>query len=134
MMARAFFIIVLCLLSVACANMNVKNQADKLHHSLTEYGADLRWDRKNYAYAYHVFRDGTQPEVDLENLERFSVTGFKPLNPVLNEDATEATIPVEIDYYDEQFGTLRKIKYTQQWWFQEESKRWLIESEFPDFK
>ena len=134
MKSKAYLVMIFCVLITACSGMEVRNQVDKLEAALEEYGAALRWGRINMAYAYHVYRDGEQPEFDLTKMENYSVTDFKPVSPVVNEDGTEATVPVEIDYYDEQYGTLRKIKYTQLWWYREESKRWYIESDFPDFK
>jgi hypothetical protein len=129
------FILILCgACSEMRSNMNVRNQADRLNSALNTYGADLRWGRYNFAYDYHVQRDGTQPQVNLERLENFSVTSFTPINPVLNADGTEAVIPIEIKYYDEQYGTLRTFKETQLWWFNAESKTWNIESDFPALK
>jgi len=122
----------------ACADLreslNIKNQADRLNTALIAYGADLRWARYNQAYAYHAHRDGTQPQVNLERLDNFSITSFTNAAPVLNAEATEAEIPVEIKYFDEQYGTLRTLKETQKWWYNEESKHWLIESDFPVLK
>ena len=134
MKSRAILIVIMCVLLIACAGMQATNQADKLNTALIQYGADLRWARINDAYNYHVNQDGEQPPLDLAAMEHFSITGFRPVNPVLNEAGTEATIPVEIDYYDDRYGTLKKLKTTQIWWYREEAKRWFIESDFPDFK
>ena len=134
MQAIKYLTIFVIILVAACANLSVKNQADKLKTALDDYGAALRWGRYNQAYAYHFDRDGTQPQVDLNALEKYSVTAFRPVDPALNAEATEATVPVEIDYYDEQYGTLRKFKYIQKWWFNAEIKRWLIASDFPVFE
>lgn len=117
-----------------CAGANLKNQVDKLNTALTQYGVALRWAYYNQAISYHVNREGEQALVDRNHLEHFNVTAFRPVDPVVNEDGTEATIPVEIDYYDKEYGTLRNIKLIQYWWYNEESKRWFIESEFPVFK
>lgn len=134
MKTREILIITLCILLVACEAMNVRNQTDKLNRTLIQYGADLRWGRINDAYNYHVNKNGEQPPFDLSIMDNFSITSFTPVNPVMNETGTEATIPVEIDYYDDQYGTLKKLKTTQIWWYREESKRWYTESDFPEFK
>ena len=129
------FAFILC---VACsdmrANMNIRNQADRLGTALNVYGAALRWGRYNQAYGYHVQRDGTQPQVNMDRLENFSVTSFTPTDPVLNADGTEAVVPIEIKYYDEQYGTLRTLKETQIWWFNAKAKMWYTESDFPALK
>ena len=134
MRAMKYLAVFVVILIAACANMSVRNQADKLGTTLDDYGAALRWGRYNHAYAYHFDKEGKQPPVDLNALEKFSVTSFKPVDPVLNEDATEATVPVQIDYYDEQYGTLKTFKYIQKWWFNAEIKRWLTSSDFPVFE
>ena len=134
MQAIKYLLVFVVILIAACANLSIKNQADKLKTTLDDYGAALRWGRYNYAYTFHIDQEGKQPLIDLNALENFSVTAFKPVDPVLNAEGTEATIPVEIDYYDEQYGTLKKFKYIQKWWFNAEAKRWLIASEFPQFK
>lgn len=134
MQAMKYLAVFTVIFVAACANISISNQADKLRTALSDYGAALRWGRYNQAYAYHFDRDGNQPKVDFNELEKYSVTSYKPLDPILNEDATEATVPVEIDYYNEQYGTLKKFKYTQKWWYNPEVKRWLTASEFPVFK
>ena len=129
------FVFILC---VACAdmraNMNIRNQADRLNTALLAYGADLRWDRYKKAFDYHVKRDGTRPQVNMDRLENFSVTSFTPVDPVLNADGTEAVVPIEIKYYDEQNGKLRTLKETQVWWFNAKAKMWNTESDFPALK
>ena len=124
------FALVLC--SACMETLNVKNQADKLSVALDHYAADLRWGRYREAYGYHVHRDGTKSKVDLEHLEGFSVTSCTPIEPAMNADATEAVVPIEMKYYNEQYGTLRTYKETQKWWFNAELKMWLIETDFPD--
>ncbi|MGH8119604.1 MAG: hypothetical protein ACRESK_03210 [Gammaproteobacteria bacterium] len=135
---KYLLLVILFILCSACtefrANLNIRNQTDRLNSVLNTYGTALRWGHYNQAYSYHVRRDGTQPQVNEERLENFSVTSFTPVDPVLNAEGTEATVPIEISYYDEQFATVRTIKETQKWWFNEEAKTWLNESEFPVFK
>ena len=131
---KNFLILFALIATTGCAGSNLRNQVDKLNTALTQYGVALRWAHYNKAISYHVNRDGEQALVDKDHLERFNVTGIRPVDPIVNEDGTEATIPIEIDYYDKEYGTLRNIKETQYWWYDEESKRWLIESDFPAFK
>ena len=126
------FALVLC--SACMETMNVKNHTDRLSMALDHYGADLRWGRYRDAYAYHVNRDGKQPQINMDRLEGFSVTSFTPVEPVLNAAATEAVVPFEMKYYDELYGTLRTLKETQKWWFNAELNTWLNESDFPAMK
>lgn len=117
-----------------CAGAKLKNQVDQLDSALTQYGVALRWNHYHQAISFHMNREGEQPLVDIDYLERFNVTAVRPIDPVVDDDGKEATIPIEIDYYDKEYGTLRKIKEIQYWWYSEDSGRWLIESDFPAFK
>lgn len=123
------FVLVLC--SACMETMKVKDQSDRLTLALTHYGADLRWGRYHEAYGYHVNREGIKPQINLERLEGFSITSFTPIQPALNATATEAVVPFEMKYYDEQYGTLRTLKETQKWWFDVERNVWHIETDFP---
>ncbi len=129
-------LVVVLLVSIcsACTALNTQNQQDKFETSIGQYGAALRWGRYNEAYSFHIRKDETQPEVDLEKLEKFSVASFKILERTVNPETTEIILLVEIGYYDEQFGTLRKMKQKQIWWFNEKIKRWLTEADYPDLK
>ena len=132
---RNVFLLVLVLFSVSgCESMSVKNQADMLSVLINRYAADYRWGRYTDAYKYHVNQSGQQPEVDLSQLENFSVTDFRIIDPSMNELATMATVAVEIDYINNQYGTVKTMKHTQLWWFSPELNRWFIESEFPLLK
>ncbi|NIN61160.1 MAG: hypothetical protein GWO08_11775 [Gammaproteobacteria bacterium] len=129
------FLSVVVLLSTACAKLEVREHTSRLNTSVIQYGADLRWGRYTDAYNYHVHRDGSQPEVNLEVLKDIKITSVKAVEPTINnEDATEATVPYQIEYYDERYSTVKSIKQTQNWWYSEDAKRWLIESEFPQFE
>lgn len=126
------FALVLC--GACMENLKIRNQADRLAMALDHYGADMRWGRYNKAYGYHLNRDGARPEANLDRLEGFSITSFTPDDPILNADATEAVVSIEIKYYDEQYGTLRDLKETQKWWFDAKAKSWFVESDFPFLK
>jgi hypothetical protein len=126
---------VVVLLTTACAKMEVREHTSRLDKSVISYGADLRWGRYTDAYNYHVYRDGSRPEVNFEVLKDIKITSVKAVKPTINnEDATEATVPYQFEYYDERYSTVKSVKQTQYWWYSEDAKRWLIESEFPQFK
>lgn len=134
MIARYLLWVFLLWACSGCKSLDIQNQNDRLLSALNTYAAHLRWGRANEAYRYHIRRDGTQPLVDLERLENYSITSVVPLDMVVNSDATEATIPMEISYFYEQDGALRTMKETQIWWYSKEAKAWLTESEFPVLK
>ncbi len=133
MTPRYLIWLVILLITSGCAGMNAKNQASQLDSAVTEYGAALRWGRINAAYAFHQKRDGLQPPADLKIFDHIGITDFMPINTVMEQSGTEATITSEISYFDKEYGTVKKITETQHWWFNAEKKLWLIESDFPKF-
>ena len=134
-MKQLLLILIILMSCAACQRMAVREHTDSLNMAVIHYGADLRWGRYTDAYSYHVYRDGTRPNYDLESLNNIKITSVEPVKPVINnEEATEATVPFKIDYYDERYNTVKTIHQTQQWWYNEEVERWYIESEFPELK
>jgi hypothetical protein len=130
----------LCLISISgCETLDAKNQLDRLERSLTQYGAALRWGRHREAISFHVARDGKTAEVNLDHLEKFGVTSFNVVSKVFvpssEKDGTnEAVIVAEMSYFHKEQGTIRKLKLNQIWWYNKEIKRWLVETDFPEFK
>lgn len=133
-------VMMLCVMSVAgCDRLSKANQAEKLSQSVTHYGAALRWARHREAISYHVTRDAKFAEVNIEDLENFGVTSVEVLSKTITPSAeeggvTEAAIVAEMSYFHKEQGTVRKLKLNQIWWYNAEIKRWLIETEFPEFK
>ena len=142
-MKSGFFlsiVLTMCVLSIAgCKTLDLKNQAEKLERSVTQYGAALRWARYREAISLHVTRDGKFAKVNLEHLENFGVTSFDIISKTIipsSEEAgvNEAVIVAEMSYFHKEQGTVRKLKLNQIWWYNAEIKHWLIESDFPEFK
>lgn len=130
----------LCVISISgCETLDAKNQLDRLERSLTQYGAALRWERHREAISFHIVRDGKTAEVDLGHLEKFSVTSFDIVSKVVvpsseKDGVNEAVIVAEMSYFHKEQGTIRKLKLNQIWWYNKEIKRWLVETDFPEFK
>jgi hypothetical protein len=123
----------------AMGALDARSQVEKLERSLTQYGAALRWARYREAISFHVTREEKFAEVDIENLENFGVTSFDVLSKVIVPSSekggvNEAAIVAEISYFHKEQGTVRKLKLNQIWWYNTKIKRWLIETDFPEFK
>ena len=136
----ALIVVVICVISISgCGALQAKNQSDKLERSLTQYGAALRWARHREAASFHVTQVGKVAEVNLDNLENFGITSFEIISQVIVPSSekggiNEAIIVAEISYFHKEQGTVRKLKLNQLWWYNPEIKRWLIETDFPEFK
>ena len=135
-MNKTRFWISACLLVVlsGCGGISNTKRMSILQDSIDIYVQSLRWARLDEAASYHVRRDGTKIEVDLAPMETVRVTGYSIKDKDVNDDYTEATVTGELNYYHTEYGTLKKIPLEQKWWFQQETGKWLLESDFPKFK
>ena len=84
-------------------------------------------------------QDGKSAEVNLEYLEQFSVTSLDVISKTIIPSSekggiNEAIIVAEMSYFHKEQGTIRKAKLNQLWWYSTEIKRWLVETDFPEFK
>jgi hypothetical protein len=132
-MPKLIFIFTLVLMLAACNGVGTRKKADGLITAIDEYVAALRWGRFDRAKEYHLDKDGKQPEIDSSQLEYIRVTGHTVKKKTVNEAIDEATVQMEMQYYHNEYGTLKKIIINQQWWFQEEAKSWFLSSDFPKF-
>ena len=133
-MFRLSIIAFLILLLAACASPVSRKRGQDLTTAIDRYAAALRWSRIDEARDYHVDREGVGLEQDLSFMDSIRVTGHKIRERIIDRDISEATVTGEFSYYNEDYGTLKTIPFTQQWWYQEDVKKWFIESPFPEFK
>jgi hypothetical protein len=131
---RFGIVVLLIVILGGCSGMTNKKRVTVLQDSIDDYVQALRWGRLDDAVAYHVNRDGTRAEINLAPMEPIRVTGYHIKEKVINEDFTEATVSGELSYYHNEYGTLKKIPLRQKWWYEEESGRWFLESDFPTFE
>lgn len=135
-MNKARFWITVCLVVVlsGCGGASNKKRLSVLDDSIDRYVQALRWSRLDDAVSYHVGRDGGKAGIDLTPMEPIRITEYRIIEKIVNDDFTEATVTGELNYYHNEYGTLKKIPLRQKWWFEEESRKWYLESNFPVFK
>lgn len=135
-MNDARFCLTICLIVVltGCTGVKTKSRVLSLDDSINHYVQDLRWSRLDEAAAYHVNRDGQKADIDLKAMAPIRITEYRIIDKTVNEDITEATVTGELEYYSNDYGTLKKIPLHQIWWFEEKSGKWYLESDFPKFK
>jgi hypothetical protein len=121
------------LLLLACANQGEKQKAETLNDAINEYAYALRWGRIDDALTYHINDDGSRPDIDVSIMKFIRVTGFTIKQRTINPDQTEATVESELNYYHDQYGTLKSLEYIQLWLYMPDVKKWLLSSEFPKF-
>ena len=124
----------LVLLISACGNMQEKLKVQNLDKAIDEYAYALRWKRIDDAVSFHRNKDGSKPDINVGPMDDIRVTGFNIENKVLGHDMKDCTVTGELKYYKEDYGMLRTLKFEQHWWYDEEAKRWFVDSPFPEFK
>ena len=129
---KVFLIIFLCSLA-GCNKYQIKKRSNKLEDVLTSYNVALRWAEHQTLYAYYVSPNGTQPSADIESLQNVSVTGIDIKEKTINEEQTEANVKMVVKYYLKTEGNEKKLKLDLDWWYNEPTKQWYIDGEFPKF-
>jgi len=134
MNAKTFLLallIVVC--ATACGSAGMKSRVSSLDDTMRQYSKLVRWAEYEAAAKHIVFRDREPEVLDNAALRDIRVTKYSEIDRTINEEATEATIRVRIEFYDEDSAVIRTISDTQTWWYDEESKRWFLDDELPDF-
>lgn len=134
-MKHNFSLLIILLLCLgACAGTVKRNKLEKFDDSLRQYNVDLRWGLYREAQQFHVDRDGKRAEIDLDTLAHIHITGYEVKEKIMNEELTGAQVTSEFSFFHDDYGKVKKVEFTHSWWFQPDTKRWFIESEFPVFK
>jgi hypothetical protein len=132
-MLRKLALYCLVVLLAACGAAEKKKAYD-LNEAIDDYVAALRWSRGDEARSYHLTRDGERPPEDVSAMEDIRVTGYHIRKRAINQELDAASVTADIDYYQEEYGTLKHMTLHQEWWYNEELNRWFIESDFPTFE
>ena len=132
-MPKIIIILSLILMMTACNGVGTKKKAEGLETAIDEYVAALRWGRFDKALEYHFDKEDNSPDIDTSKLEYIKVTEHTFKKKVINDEIDEAALQLEVKYYHEEYGTVKKRIVDQVWWYKEETESWLISSEFPKF-
>ena len=131
---RLTILLLMFLFLSACSSSGEIKKVEMLNDAIDNYAYALRWGRIDDAVAYHVAEGGDKPEIDSAIMKSIRVTGFNIKERTINPELTGATVEGELNYYSNEYGTLRSIEYSQRWWYEPESKKWFLDNEFPQFK
>ena len=134
MTTKHILTILAVLVLAGCQSAGIKTRARELDESITNYSVGLRWSMLDVIEQFHKERDGEHPALDRDAMEKVRITKSTVLKQDVNKDITEATIKGEIDYYMTDSGTLKKLNFSQDWWYDPEIKKWYIEGSYIDFK
>lgn len=118
-------------ITAGCSGMQSRERVGALNKVLQDYAAALRWARYSDAYDHIRAPDGSKPGLDLDRFEGYRVTGMDIIRSDLNLEETRATTYVTINYYRDTSGTIREKKEVQDWWYDEDAKRWFLDGDLP---
>lgn len=131
---KSYIVYLILLVLTACSSTSVKHRVTELNDEISDYNVAMRWAMLDRIEAHHMGKDGEKMPLNRSTLDDIRVTDCKVQEKILNDDFTEAVVTGEVDYYRTDTGTLKKIPYTQTWWYDEKKKRWFINSDYLKFK
>lgn len=123
----------LLVLLFGCNGAGTKTRLRSLDDAINAYAQALRWGRYDDAQQFHMTRDGERIVLDEHVMADIRVTGYSVRETVFDAEGTSAQVQAEFKYFITSRGTLQSRVVPQTWWYDEESKRWFMDSGLPDF-
>jgi hypothetical protein len=121
------------LILLSCSGTIERKKLETLNEAIDNYAYALRWSRTEDAVSYHFNEDGDKPEIDSSIMDSIKVTGFEITDRNVNPEQTEATVEGKLNYYKNNSATIRTLEFNQRWWYEDNTKKWLLDSAFPEF-
>ncbi|NEV62723.1 hypothetical protein [Thiorhodococcus minor] len=118
----------------ACGSVKKDKMAVTLQNATNGYRSALRWGY--YENAYGFVDPEKRKDRDLPaNLEGIRLTGYDVVQaPIAKKDSDTAMQIVNIEYLHEDRQVVKKLTDRQVWRYDEEAKKWWLESGLPTFE
>ena len=129
----AYGLLVLLLLSLAGSALAAK-KGEALNKNQYAYSAAIRWGDFEGAYSMvdpKVRQEHPMTDVDFSRYEQVQVTAYRDLATMPGPDATVLR-EIQIELVNRNTLSQRKIRYTEIWRYDPETKNWWVSS-LPDF-
>jgi hypothetical protein len=123
----------LCAFALAACT-TPKKQKD-LDSTLLAYEKIVRWAEWDSAYSFldpDYLEEQPVTRLDMDRLRLFKVSDYTIRSATPINDGNGLLQTVEIRMFNKQQATERVILDQQEWQFDEESERWLLQSGLPD--
>lgn len=125
--------LVACLM-MGCASLMDSKKYELLDAREKQFAKAIRWGAYDMAASFIRPREG-EPELDdLADYESIRVTSYEEFGGSMNSEKTESIHVVVFHFYHRESGSVHKVRHTQLWWYDEESKGWYLDGGLPDFK
>jgi hypothetical protein len=133
---RLISVFLLSLALVAMGACGSTGKSKDLDDTVILYGQLIRWNEFEEAIKYRDSEYAKENPVSdsyREFLKNITVTGYTEKQKGIEPDGVSAFQVVEVRYYNVQTARERVITNRQSWRYDEESKRWLLYGDLPDF-
>ena len=102
--------------------------------SIETYRKLIRWGYFEEAAQYLKSKDGEPlPIPNLDAYRKYKVTGYDVGEQVANDDGSEARVMAQIEFYEVDSHVAGSVRDVQHWWYDEEARRWYLNSPLPTF-
>lgn len=119
---------------VGCAHLKDQKKYEHLEAKQKTFMKALRWKSYETAASMIRFKNPSRRLGDINYLDKVTVTSYELITSVPDIEKGEAIAYVIFEYTQNETGRFLTLKYTQNWWFDEESRQWFLASDMPDFK
>lgn len=124
----------MAVLMLGCASIAESKKFEQLEQRQKLYAKAIRWSAYDTAAALIRTRDSEDKVTDLSRYEAYRVTGYEELGSTLSADQNESVNVVLFRFYHAETGSVHKLRQTQLWWYDEESRSWYLDGTLPDFE
>jgi hypothetical protein len=118
----------------ACSSFKEEKRTNRLQETTQAYLSSLRWGYYDLASQMIANRESTPEPIDFDFLKKIRVTSYSTLSQFSNAELNSVQYVVTISYYHTDYGRVRSITDHQNWWYDEDAKRWFLDGNLPDFK
>lgn len=121
------------LLVSSCTYLETNSRLQQLDDLQRGYARAITWS--NLLSAYSATRTAqTSPPPDASEWQNIKVTAYEPVNQKLENDGKTIRRVVQIRYVHTTHMVEHKLTMEEEWKYSEDTKRWVLESGFPQFR
>ena len=134
-MRRIVFILLSVLLLAGCASAGGGTRGDKLYEAQNAYSGAVRWGDFEGAWTLidpELRKKQPMTDLQLARYGQIQVSGYRDIGSSNLEDGTTVR-DIEIGVVNRHTLAERSIRYRERWKWDEEGKRWWLQSTLPDF-
>jgi len=118
----------------ACAHVKEEKSLERLDAQQKLFMKAMRWKSYDVAASVIRFKNPARRLGPIDGLQKITVTSYDLIASIPNFKEGTAVAQVLFGYIQDDTGRVYQIKHQQKWWLDEETKRWYLASDMPEFK